>query len=632
MKFLTTLCTILIYVSALGQSENVSSEELLQNQEGPFPCVNGMAGAYPCDGYDLQSHLTNAEIGGSGGNDCWGWTDPLDNKEYAIMGLNNGTAFIDISNPTTPVYLGHLATQTSNSLWRDVKVHANHAYIVSEAAGHGMQIFDLTRLRNVSNAPETFTVDAHFDGFGDAHNIAINEETGYAYPVGASSFSGGPIFINLANPLVPVTEGGYDGDGYTHDAQIVVYNGPDTDHTGKEIFFGSNTNTLTIVDIEDKLAPTQLARETYTGVAYTHQGWLTEDQKYYLMDDEIDENNQGINTRTLIWDVQDLDNPFYIGDFDAAIAVTDHNLYVHNGRAYQANYKGGLRVLDLTDVANANLSEQGYFDTYPENDNNGYDGAWSTYPYFPSGNIIISTLDRGLFIVKSNELNTDLVNLNLKMKLEGPFDNVSGLMSDNLRSSGNIPLFEPYSELGYPVADVNTTNAILNVSGDDAIVDWVIVEIRNSLNPSVIIDSQSALLQRDGDIISPSGIGTVTFDPVINGNVVIAIRHRNHFGVRTLGSFSTAAPIVLDFSNPSTNLFGTNPTTINSGTQLLIGGDANNDGQVNVIDKNSYWRLQNALVFDYAISRADFNMDGAVNSVDKNIIWRTNNSKVEQLD
>jgi len=592
-KTILTLSFSLFGLYLFGQNEAVPSTEALLPQEGPFPCIDGMAGDYPCNGYDLQGHLTNAELGGGEGNDCWGWTDPLDGKEYALMGMSNGTAFVDISDPTNPVLLGNLPTETSNSLWRDIKVHQNHAFIVSEAAGHGMQIFDLTNLRNVVNPPVVFTTDALYSGFGSAHNIVINESTGYAYPVGAGGFAGGPHFINISNPLSPVLEGGYDGDGYTHDAQVVRYTGPDAEHFNKEIFFGANTNTLTIVDVTEKTNPQQLARETYEGVAYTHQGWVTEDQKYYLMDDEIDENNQGINTRTLIWDIQDLDNPFYLGE---------------------------------------NLTESGFFDTYPENDNNGYDGAWSNYPYFPSGNIIISTIDRGLFIVKASESNSDLVNLDLDLILEGPYDQANGLMSDNLRSSGNIPLMEPYTALGYNVPSVNTTNSVLSVNGNNAIVDWILVELRNPSNPSVVVASQAALLQRDGDVVSADGSEFLLFDPVATGNIMVAVRHRNHFGIRTTDIYSTSSSINIDLTNPSTNLFGIDPTITIGGTSMLIGGDANNDGQVNAIDKNNFWRLQNANVFNYLSSGADFNLDGIVNAIDRNTVWRLNNSKSEQLD
>ena len=149
-----------------------------------IPCSGGTAAGFPCSNFKLMGQITSGAMDASSANDSWGWTDPSSGIEYAIIALTNGTAFIDISDPLDPIYLGKLPTHTDPSTWRDVKVYNNHAFVVSEASGHGMQVFDLTRLRNVTNAPVTFTEDAHYDGFGSAHNIVINEDTGYAYPVG----------------------------------------------------------------------------------------------------------------------------------------------------------------------------------------------------------------------------------------------------------------------------------------------------------------------------------------------------------------------------------------------------------------------------------------------------------------
>jgi len=364
------------------------------------PCEEGFAGVYPCNDYDLVSRMSVAELGGSGSaNDIWGWTDLQDGKEYAIVGLTDGTAFVDISIPNSPVLLGNLPTHTSNSPWRDVKVYSNHAFIVSEAGGHGMQVFDLTRLRNVVAPPVIFTNDAHYAGFGNAHNIVINEASGYAYGVGSSANSGGLHFIDISNPTSPSIAGGFSADGYTHDAQVVNYIGPDGDHQGKEIAFASNEDTFTIIDVSDKTDPAQLSRTGYSNSAYTHQGWATEDHRYFLMNDELDEQGQGHNTRTRIWDIQDLDSPTLIGFYDGPTSAIDHNLYTKGDLAFESNYRAGLRVLDISDIANANLSEVGYFDVYPTNDNANFNGTWSNYPYFNSGNIIISSIEGGLFIV-----------------------------------------------------------------------------------------------------------------------------------------------------------------------------------------------------------------------------------------
>ncbi len=378
------------------------------------PCENGMAGEYPCNGYDLQVFIPCTDFGADNANDSWGWTDPDDGTEYALVGLDNGTAFLDISDPINPTYLGKLPTHTSSSLWRDVKVYNNYAFIVSEAGGHGMQIFDLTRLRDVVSPPETFTEDAHYDGFGSAHNIVINEETGYAYGVGTNSYSGGAHFVNIQDPLNPVGEGGYGGSGYTHDAQVITYDGPDSDYTGKELYIGSNESLVAIVDVTDKSNPQLIASATYSNTSYTHQGWFTEDLKYFIVGDEIDEINFGFNTRNIVFDFTDLDSPQLSFEYSGPTQATDHNGYVDGNLFYLANYKAGIRVIDISDISNENMTEVGFFDIFPSNDSVGYDGAWNVYPYFASGNIMISSLKYssqtyipGFYLVKPSILSIE---------------------------------------------------------------------------------------------------------------------------------------------------------------------------------------------------------------------------------
>lgn len=388
----------------------IASCSIIQAQT---PCINGMAGDYPCNGYDLQVFIPCTDFGADNANDSWGWTDPDDGTEYALVGLDNGTAFLDISDPINPIYLGKLPTHTSSSLWRDVKVYNNYAFVVSEANNHGMQIFDLTRLRDVANPPETFTEDAHYGGFGGAHNIVINEETGYAYGVGAD-YSGGAHFVNIQDPLNPIGEGGYSGSGYTHDAQVVVYDGPDSDYTGKEIYIGSNEDKVVIVDVTDKTNPVLISAVTYTNDAYTHQGWFTEDLTYFIVGDEIDELNFGFNTRNIVFDFTDLDNPQLSFEYSGPTSATDHNGYVDGDKFYLANYKAGMRVIDISDISNENMTEIGFFDVFPSNNTAGYDGAWNVYPYFASGNILISSLKYsspdyvpGFYLVKSSTLSVD---------------------------------------------------------------------------------------------------------------------------------------------------------------------------------------------------------------------------------
>ena len=372
-----------------------------------YPCENGLAGVYPCSGYDLVSRVTLDDFESNSGNDNWGWTDPETGKEYVLSGLDDGTAFVDISNPEAPLYLGKLPTATVHSSWRDIKVYYNFAFIVSEAQGHGLQVFDLTRLRDLTEK-ETFSADKRLTDFGNAHNIAINEDSGFAYVIGSALYQGGPVFIDINDPKNPQVVGGYADDSYTHDAQIVIYNGPDTAYQDKELFFGSNSdggnnNQIIIIDVTDKENPKKINSITYQNGGYTHQGYLSEDHRYFFLGDELDELRFGSPTLTRIFDVSDLMNPELHVNYFAAVNAIDHNGYTKGDLFYIASYTAGLRVLDISGIEEKQIVETGFFDTYPKDNNANFEGVWNVYPYFESGIIAINDINSGLFLVKASE-------------------------------------------------------------------------------------------------------------------------------------------------------------------------------------------------------------------------------------
>ena len=364
-----------------------------------------MSGGFPCENVEMLSFLDGGDIGSGDMNDIWGWVDPSNGTEYVIIGRTNGTAFIDISDPLNPVYVANLPTATSSSMWRDIKVHNNHAFIVAEAGGHGMQIVDLTTLSGIASPPQTIEADAMYTGWGNAHNIVINESTARAYGVGTNTFEGGLHIVDISDPINPSLVGEFSNDGYTHDAQVVSYIGPDPNYQGKEVAFCCNENTVTVVDVTDPSDAIMISSTGYEGVNYTHQGWLTEDQTYFISNDELDEQELGVNTTSFIWDMSDLSSPELIGTFVSETSAIDHNLYVHEGLVYQSNYRAGLRVLDTENIASGELEEVGYFDVYPSSNSPQFSGTWSNYPYFPSGVIAVSHIEEGLFLLRlSGEL------------------------------------------------------------------------------------------------------------------------------------------------------------------------------------------------------------------------------------
>lgn len=380
--------------------------------DGEVTCTGGQAASFSCQDVDLLSFLPTTELGGEVGetvSDLWGWTDPVTGREYVLLGRVAGAAFIDITNPSSPRYLGLLAANPSGA--RDLKVYEDHLFFTGDGAGnHGLKVFDLTRLRDLSEAPVDFDADATYTGIASAHNLIINTESGFAFAVGASgggnTCGGGLHMVDIREPLSPVFAGCYTDtegliwQGRTHDAQCVIYHGPDDEFTGREICFALNETAIRVVDVTEKDVPEPLAAASYPGLGYVHQGWLTEDQQYFFLNDELDELvGLASKTRTLIWDVADLEDPILVGEYFGPTAATDHNLYIKGDRMYQANYQAGMRVIDISDPRNP--VEVGFFDTTPyEGDPAGFAGAWTVYPFFESGTVVVSSIHEGLFILR----------------------------------------------------------------------------------------------------------------------------------------------------------------------------------------------------------------------------------------
>ncbi|SVB66891.1 uncharacterized protein METZ01_LOCUS219745, partial [marine metagenome] len=331
----------------------------------PIECEAGEVEGFSCSDIDLISFLSVQDLGGGRGmmvNDIWGWTDPDTGVEYALVGRMDAMTFVDLRDPANPRYLGELPLTegATRNLWRDVKVYADHAFIVADGAGaHGIQIFDLTQLRDIRDPPVMFEETAHYDGIFSAHNIVINEDTGFAYVVGSSmggeTCGGGLHMIDVRDPTNAAFAGcfsdpatGNAGTGYTHDAQCLTYAGPDDQYRDREICFGSNETALSIADVTDKTNPLAISSASYPNPAYVHQGWISDDHRFFFVNDEGDEiAGTAPRTRTLVWDIEDLDDPVLTREHFGETSASDHNLYVRGQFMYQSNYVSGLRVLDI---------------------------------------------------------------------------------------------------------------------------------------------------------------------------------------------------------------------------------------------------------------------------------------------
>jgi choice-of-anchor B domain-containing protein len=334
------------------------------------------------------------------GNDCWGYTSPS-GREYAIMGLERGFGFVEITTPTNPVIVATISGPQSD--WHDVKVIGSYAYGVSEG-GAGIQVMDLSQ---IDSGSVSLVRNWQANGHSSTHNIVSNPERGTLFICGANIGNGGLIRCDLSDPTRPTPFAGWT-EMYVHDAQVVTWEGGALD--GREIAFlcsgldGGITQTgLRVVDITDPSSPQTLSTLFYPSAGYSHQAWLSSDRKYLYLNDELDEQGGLVSvTTTRIINVEDPANPFFVDTFTSGRPSIDHNLYTRDGLIFQANYRSGLRVFDGSDPTNP--VEVGFFDTFPNSDSAQFNGAWSVYPYFDSGTVIVSDIERGLFVFEVDAL------------------------------------------------------------------------------------------------------------------------------------------------------------------------------------------------------------------------------------
>ncbi len=355
-------------------------------------CGGASAQDFPSRNIELLSNipLSGFAFAPGNGNDCWGYTSPS-GREYALMGLSNSVAFVEITDPRLPRIVAQIPH--TNSLWAGIKTYRGHAYIVNEAGG-GMQVVDMTRIDEGVVALLSYSSPE----FSTAHTIAVDEASGYLYIAGARPGNTAMRVYSLENPESPRY---IDSAGrvYFHEVTPVTYSeGP---YAGRQIVFAcAGTSGLEIWDVTNKSAMTRLSAISYSQQRYTHQAWPSEDRRYLYINDELDERDLHLPTvRTIVINIENLEAPSYAASFTNGTRTVDHNLYVKGPYIFEANYTTGLRVFDTRNSPTA-PREVGFLDTRPEeHDDLEFRGLWSNYPYFPSGVVIGSDINRGLFVM-----------------------------------------------------------------------------------------------------------------------------------------------------------------------------------------------------------------------------------------
>ena len=404
-KTLLATLAVAMLTSATFAHDDAKVRDRMKPYRGPGwrevdgkPIDGSVAGAFDSNGVQLRSWLPLADLSpaATSGNSCWGYVAP-NGAEFAIIGLSSGTAFVDITNPGAATLKAFITGPTS--LWRDVRVYNGYCYAASEA-GSGIQVMNIGRLHIDGAVTLVGTVLEPTATTAATHTLALDEVSGYLYRAGGGA-TGLRIYDLNANPAAPTYVGAWS-TVYVHEAQVKTFTtGP---YAGRQIAFccgGQNTgnvNTgLYIVDVTNKAAPVQLSYTTYPNARYCHQGWLDEQQQYFYINDELDEGNTVTVTTTIVLDVTNLGAPTFAGTFTNGNAAVGHNLFVRGSLLYEANYRSGMRVFDLS-VNRLNPPEKAFFDTFPGSDTAQFNGLWNIWPFFPSGTVIGSDIERGLFV------------------------------------------------------------------------------------------------------------------------------------------------------------------------------------------------------------------------------------------
>lgn len=394
----------------------VAAYQAVRTSSGPVTCENGKSGVHACRNVDLLARVALADMSAkpSGASDIWGFVDLNTEREYALLGLREGLAVFDVTEPTAPFEVGFVPGH--QSIWRDVKVLQRYdarasrwrtfAYVTVDAGGR-LSVLDLTEL------PHRVRFARRMEAA--AHNVYVS---GVDFAFGAPLPGGSPLVhvvggpgrfsfgaFRSFDPAVPSrpTLAIESPHGFTHDAVSFRAHGPQAagcaaaDVATCEVLIAFNEQILELWDIADPREPAFLSWTTYPDLAYTHSGWVTEDGRYLFLHDEYDEVEGLVpNTLVRVFDLADLRNPVHVASWEGPDLATEHNGAVRGNRHYLSHYNRGLVVLDVTEPTRP--AEVGHFDTAPA-ENLGLGGAWGIYPFLPSGNLLVSDISAGLFVL-----------------------------------------------------------------------------------------------------------------------------------------------------------------------------------------------------------------------------------------
>jgi choice-of-anchor B domain-containing protein len=519
--------------------------QLSQSQSNEA-CVSGKADVFNCNNIDLLAHFPLSEMSTSpsSGSDIWGHVDLNTNNEFAIMTVKNGVVVFDVTRPTTPVEVGTISGVSSS--WRDVKVYQYfdeninlwqaYAYATTEGNNGGVTIIDLNNLPNAISLVEKNNIvstahNIYITNVDHTLNITLPNQTASLQLIGANSRSGAFQNYSLATPKTLVTPTGTNfGSGYTHDgASLIIEDQRSVDDCGLTsgtctLFIDFNEKEMKLWNITDPNSTSQLGTARYSDVIennqYVHSGWGTEDKQFILLHDEFDEQRGGLNTTVRIFSISDLNSPTQVGQWTGPTRAIDHNGFVRGNRYYMSNYERGLTILDITDPATP--TEVGYFDTYTPSDNASFNGAWGVYPFLPSGNILVSDINSGLYVLKDNT-NTSTKGM---FSFESNSTQTAQGTTFNLTVQRNASDTAESTSVSYQViqgsakegADFEVENNTLTWAANDNADKSISIVIADDLENTELAESFFIRLYNptNGATLGPNNYNTINIDGQIN--------------------------------------------------------------------------------------------------------------------
>jgi choice-of-anchor B domain-containing protein len=494
-------------------------------------CTQGAAGRFPCRNLDFQSQvpLTQFSSAPISAANVWGFVDLNDDREYAVLGLRNGTAIVEVTDPVNP---REVVTIPGNpSPWREVKVYqafdagANrwraYAYVTTEAANSGLQTIDLSGLPQTAalaatNLDTSSQHTLYVSNIDYATNAALPGLQPVLFVAGSNSSGGSWRAYSLANPAAPQLVSSAPSTRYMHDSTSLVVTGARAaqcapQHDPCEVLVDFNVDQVEIWDVTNKVQPVLLGTGTNPNNRYIHSGWPTADGLHVIFHDELEEVQLGLATQIYTLSLANLRAPTVQVSHVGTTTTTDHNGYLRGGYYYVSHYRRGVVVYDATNPNQ--LVEVAHFDNYvtPSTNIAGTDGTWGVYPFLPSGNLLVSDIENGLFVLRDQ---ARTLNQNVGRLGFGALDG-----SGSEAAAGGVRV--RVQRVAGLAGDVSVQYAVTGGSAVDG-VDYTVSPSSGTLSWGVgnNDDKDIVLLPTDDTLVEGAETLTVTLSSPTNGATI----------------------------------------------------------------------------------------------------------------